>query len=81
VPTADECILPGGTAFQCDVGMTGPHDGILGRRYDRVLETTLTFRPTNFDVAQGDLRLHGTIVEADPHTGRALSIRRLVVKD
>jgi hypothetical protein len=81
VPTADECILPGGTAFQCDVGMTGPHDGILGRRYDRVLETTLSFRPTNFDVAQGDLRLHGTIVEADPHTGRALSIRRLVVKD
>ena len=45
VPTADEQILPGGTAFQCDVGMTGPHDSILGRRIDRVLETTRTFRP------------------------------------
>ena len=43
VPTADEQILPGGTAFQCDVGMTGPHESILGRRIDRVMETTLTF--------------------------------------
>ena len=46
VPTADERILPGGTAFQCDVGMTGPHESILGRRIDRVMETTRTFRPT-----------------------------------
>ena len=53
VPTADECILPGGTAFQCDVGMTGPHDGILGRRTDRVMETMLTANPTQFDVATG----------------------------
>lgn len=80
VATADECILPGGTAFQCDVGMTGPHDGVIGRRYDRVLETTLTFRPTNFDVATGDVRLHGTIVEIDSQTGRAVEIQRLVVK-
>ena len=42
VPTADETILPGGTAFQCDVGMTGPYESILGRRIDRVLETTQT---------------------------------------
>ncbi len=48
VPTADEQILPGGTAFQCDVGMTGPHESILGRRIDRVMETTRTFRPTPF---------------------------------
>lgn len=80
VATADECILPGGTAFQCDVGMTGPHDGVIGRRYDRVLETALTFRPTNFDVATGDVRLHGTIVEIDSQTGRAVEIQRLVVK-
>lgn len=79
VPTADEQIFPHGTAFQCDVGMTGPHDSILGRRIDRVLETTLTFQPTHFDVATGDVRLHGTIVECDPQTGRAVSIRRLVV--
>ena len=49
VATADEAILPGGTAFQCDVGMTGPHESILGRRIDRVLETTLTCRPTEFE--------------------------------
>jgi 2',3'-cyclic-nucleotide 2'-phosphodiesterase len=79
VPTADEQILPGGTAFQCDVGMTGPHESILGRRIDRVLETTLTARPTHFEVASGDVRLHGSMVEIDPHSGRAASIRRLVV--
>jgi metallophosphoesterase (TIGR00282 family) len=79
VPTADEQILPHGTAFQCDVGMTGPHDSILGRRTDRVLETTRTFRPTQFDVAKGDVRLHGSIVDVDPETGRATGIRRLVV--
>ena len=60
VPTADECILPGGTAFQCDVGMTGPTDSILGRRTDRVMESTLTFYPTPFEVAGGDVRLMGT---------------------
>jgi 2',3'-cyclic-nucleotide 2'-phosphodiesterase len=79
VATADEQILPGGTAFQCDVGMTGPHDSIIGRRIDRVLETTLTFRPTQFDVASGDARLCGTIVDVDPQTGRATGIRRLAV--
>ncbi len=77
VPTADETILPGGTAFQCDVGMTGPYDSILGRRYDRVLKTTRTFSPTPFDVATGDVRLVGTLVDVDPSTGRATAIRRL----
>lgn len=79
VPTADEQLLPGGTAFQCDVGMAGPHDGILGRRADRVLETARTFRPTHFEVAKGDLRLHGTIIDVDPETGRATAIQRLAV--
>ena len=82
VPTADEQILPGGTAFQCDVGMTGPHDSILGRRIDRVMETTLTFRPTHFDVATGDVRLNGTLVDVDPDTGRARpAIRRICVDE
>ncbi len=80
VPTADECLLPHGTAFQCDVGMTGPHESILGRRIDRVLETTRTFRPTHFEVASEDLRINGAIVDADPVTGRALSIRRITVR-
>jgi metallophosphoesterase (TIGR00282 family) len=81
VTTADEQIFQGGTAFQCDVGMTGPHDSILGRRIDRVTETTITFQPTHFEVAAGDVRLSGTIVDADPATGRATAIRRIVVTE
>ncbi len=79
VPTADEKILPGGTAYQTDVGMTGPHDSILGRRYDRVLSTTLSFVPAHFDVASGDPRLNGALVEVDPKSGRALSIQRVSI--
>ncbi len=59
VPTADEQILPGGTAFQCDVGMTGPCESILGRDIERVMQTTITFRPTYFQVAKRDVRLGG----------------------
>jgi len=81
VPTADEQILPKGTALQCDVGMTGPNDSILGRRVDRVMETTLTFRPTQFEVASRDVRLHGTIVEVDPQSGRATGIRRIAIDE
>lgn len=81
VPTADESILPKGTAFQCDVGMTGPYDSILGRQVDRVLETTLTFLPTAFDVATGDVRLSGTMVDIDEATGRATGIRRLMLRE
>jgi metallophosphoesterase (TIGR00282 family) len=79
VPTADEQVLPKGTAFQCDVGMTGPHESILGRRIDRVTETTRTFRPTHYDVAEGDVRIYGTIVDVDAETGRATDIHRLCV--
>jgi len=81
VPTADEQILPGGTAFQCDVGMTGPHESILGRRIERVMETTRTFRPTHFEVATGDMRLNGTMVEVDPETGKAQAIERICVDE
>ncbi len=81
VPTADECIFPGGTAFQCDVGMTGPYESILGRQIDRVLETTLTFNPTAFDVANGDVRLSGTIVDVNPETGKATAVCRLMVRE
>jgi 2',3'-cyclic-nucleotide 2'-phosphodiesterase len=79
VPTADECILPGGTAFQCDVGMTGPYESILGRRIDRVLESTLTFNPTHFEVAADDVRLLASVVDVDPQSGRATAIRRICV--
>jgi calcineurin-like phosphoesterase len=78
VPTADEQILPPGTAFQCDVGMCGPHDSILGRRVDRVLHHTLTAMPTPFEVAEGDVRLNGAIVEVDS-ANRATRIERFRV--
>ncbi|MGC4003529.1 MAG: TIGR00282 family metallophosphoesterase [Pirellulales bacterium] len=80
VPTADEDIFPGGTAFQCDLGMTGPHESILGRRIERVRETTLNFTPTHFDVATGDVRMNGSIVEVDRVTGKANAIRRICVR-
>nr|WP_206107580.1 TIGR00282 family metallophosphoesterase [Paludisphaera rhizosphaerae] len=79
VATADEQVLPGGTAFQADVGMTGPHDGILGRRYDRVLSATLSNVPTHFDVAVGDPRLNGALVSIDPSNGRAMAIQRVSI--
>jgi 2',3'-cyclic-nucleotide 2'-phosphodiesterase len=81
VPTADEQILPGGTAFISDVGMTGPYESILGRRIDRVLTTALTFVPTAFDVATDDPRLGGAVVDIDAATGRATSIRRLMLNE
>lgn len=81
VATADERVLPGGTALQCDVGMTGPHESIIGRRIDRVLHATLTGMPQAFDVATDDVRLNGAIVDADPETGLARSIERLSVDE
>jgi metallophosphoesterase (TIGR00282 family) len=81
IQTADEQILAGGTAFLCDAGMSGPYDSILGRRVDRVLSTTVTFVPTSFDVAEGDPRLSGAIVEIDAATGRASAIRRVQYRD
>ncbi len=81
VPTADEQLLPGGTAFISDVGMTGPYDSILGRRVDRVLATTITFVPSAFEVASGDPRLGGALIEIDPHSGQALGIRRLLLDE
>ncbi len=80
VPTADERILPGGTACVTDVGMTGPYDSILGRRVDRVLSTTLTFIPSQFEVATGDPRLAGAIVDIDASTGKATSITRICIR-
>jgi metallophosphoesterase (TIGR00282 family) len=81
VPTADEQILPPGTAFISDVGMTGPYDSILGRRIDRVLSTAVTFVPSAFDVATGDPRLAGAVVDIDPATGRAQQIRRFMLDE
>lgn len=81
VPTADEAVYPPGTAFISDVGMTGPYDSVLGRRIDRVLSTALTFIPSHFEVASGDPRLAGAIVDIDADTGRATAIRRIMVDE
>jgi len=81
IATADEQIFPGGTAFQCDVGMCGPYDSILGRRIDRVLSTAITFVPSSFDVANGDVRLSGAIIDVDEATGKATAIRRVQWKE
>jgi len=79
VATADECVLPQGTAYITDLGMTGPFDSVLGRRKDRVLRTLITCVPSPFDVAAGDPRLSGIIVRVDPATGRAVHIERIRV--
>ena len=80
VPTADECILPKGTAFQCDVGMTGPYESIMGRSIEPVLNTTLSFDPNSFHVATEDVRVSGTIVDVDRDTGHALLVSRMQLK-
>jgi calcineurin-like phosphoesterase len=77
VPTADEQILNGGTAFICDVGMTGPYASILGRRVDRVLGVSVTAVPAPFEVANDDVRLGGAIIDVDSATGRATHVERV----
>ena len=77
IPTADERILPQGTAFLTDVGMTGPYDSVIGRRVDQILERFLSNIPNKSDVAEGNVQLRGLIVGVNPTTGRALSVERI----
>lgn len=77
VPTADERVLPGGTAYISDLGMTGPYDSVLGRVKENVLRAMMTAVPSPFDVASNDVRLCGIIVSVDADTGRAVSIERV----
>lgn len=77
VPTADERILPGGTAYITDIGMTGSWDSILGREIDPVVHRFSTGMPRYFAVADRNPVLQGAVVEADANTGRAISIRRI----
>jgi metallophosphoesterase (TIGR00282 family) len=81
VPTADERILPGGTAFLTDAGMTGPYEGVIGFRSDRVLQRFLLQTPASFEVAKRDVRLAGALIEIDESTGRATAIERLLIPD
>ena len=77
VQTADEQIFPGGTAFLCDAGFTGPHESVIGREMEPVIARFLTSQPQRFPVASGRVLLQGAIVEVDGATGRALSIERI----
>ncbi len=77
VQTADDRVLPGGTAFLTDVGMTGPHDGVIGVEKAAVLHRFLTGLPTRFEPATGDPRLNAVIVTADVESGRAMAIERV----
>ena len=77
VQTADERVLPLGTAYITDVGMTGSFDSVLGIKKEVALERFLTLLPNRFDVAKGDIRLQGVLIDIDNRTGKALSIERL----
>jgi hypothetical protein len=77
VQTADEQIFPGGTAFLCDAGFTGPHESVLGREIEPVIKRFLTLTPQKFEVARGRVLLQGALVEIDDASGRATSIRRV----
>lgn len=79
VPTADAQILPRGTAYITDIGMCGPHDSILGRRVDRVLKHMTTGMHAPFDVAEGDPRLSGVVVDIDEGTRLAVGIERIEI--
>lgn len=80
IQTADEKILPGGTAYITDCGMTGPYDSVIGRRKDMIIERFLTQLPTRFEVADKDVQMHGVIVDVDKATGKASSIKRVQVR-
>jgi len=81
VPTADERVLPRGTAFITDVGMTGPYDSVIGVDKSLVLDRFLSQRPARFTPATGDVRLASVVIEVSPRTGLAESIRRLEVRE
>jgi len=80
VQTADERVLPKGTAYITDAGMVGPFDSVLGRRVEDVLQRFLTSLPIRFEVANENIQMHGVILDIDEQTGRARSITRIQKK-
>jgi metallophosphoesterase (TIGR00282 family) len=79
VPTADQRVLPGGTAYQTDVGMSGPFDSVIGVEKEQILARFLSGMPGKFEAAKGDPRMCAALIECDGTTGRALSIERLML--
>jgi hypothetical protein len=80
VPTADERVLPKGTAFLTDVGMTGPYDSVIGVEKDAIVERFLTGMPTRFETAKGDPRFAAVVIDVDEKTGLALGIQRFLLR-
>jgi metallophosphoesterase (TIGR00282 family) len=80
VPTADEQILPGGTAYISDSGMTGPHDSIIGVSKDIILHKFISQMPARFETATDDVRINAVEIVVNPETGRAASIERFCMK-
>lgn len=80
IQTADEKILPQGTAYITDAGMTGPFFSVIGRKIEDVLQRFITSIPVRFEVADEDIQLHGVIVDINENTGRANSISRIQKK-
>ena len=81
VPTADEQVLPGGTAVQTDVGMTGPYDGVIGVQKELILHRFLTNMPARFEPATGDVRLCATLIDCNVETGRATAVQRIMLRE
>ena len=77
IQTADEAVTAKGTAYLTDLGMTGPCDSVIGRTTDAIVSRFLTGMPSKFEIASGDVRLHGALLSLDPATGRALKIKRV----
>ena len=77
VQTADEQIFPQGTAFLCDAGFTGPHESVIGREIEPIVQRFVTGMPQRFEVARGRIILQGAVVEIDEITGRATAIQRV----
>jgi 2',3'-cyclic-nucleotide 2'-phosphodiesterase len=77
VQTADDRILPGGTAYLTDAGMTGPHDSVIGVQTDAILDRFRRAMPVRMETATGNPRLNGAVVTADPATGHAVAIERI----
>ena len=78
VPTADARILPKGTAYITDLGMTGPYDSVLGRTKEKVVKSLISGMPTKYSIAKDDIRVAGIIVSVDSISGRATDIEQII---
>jgi hypothetical protein len=81
VPTCDHRVLPGGTAYVTDLGMTGPYDSCIGVEKEAVIARFTTGMPNRFETAKNDARLAAAVIEADPETGKARRIERMLLSE